>query len=229
MLEHSSLTSQISIISAFLSADIICKTVMVTLIIASIWSWTIIFYKYYHLNNIKKEINTFNKLLQSNQSVDELYGKINKNNGNSISSMLTIVLNEYKNEHNVTAGNNSNLKDRLLYTIELTKNQISEQLETYLIVLATISSTAPFIGLLGTVWGIMHSFQAIAATKNTSIAVVAPGIAEALLATAIGLFAAIPAGIFYNILTHKVSLIENKLENFIRKFYTVLCKTIDKK
>ncbi|KJV56902.1 protein TolQ [Orientia chuto str. Dubai] len=229
MLTHSPITSQTSIISAFLSADIICKIVMITLIIASIWTWAIVFYKYYHFSSIKKEINMFNQLLQSNQQIDELYSRVSKNSDNYISSMFVTVLHECKHEHNVTSDSHNNLKDRILHIIELTKNKISQQLETYLIILATISSTAPFIGLLGTVWGIMHSFQSIAATKNTSIVVVAPGIAEALLATAIGLFAAIPAGIFYNLLTHKLSLIEGQLENFIRKFYTVLCKTIDKK
>ncbi len=221
---------KMSVVSTILASDVIGKTIMLMLIFASIWTWAIILYKHYHLNKVNKKMISFEQTFWSSQLIEQLYDKISKNVDNLISAVLVAALNEYRRERHVDKNNlllNLGLKDRILHSMHFVRNRELEKLESNIVILAIIGSASPFVGLLGTVWGIMHSFQSIAVTKNTGLAVVAPGIAEALLATAIGLFAAIPAVIFYNLLTTKLSLIENKIDSFISEFYTILSRIID--
>lgn len=228
MLEKSLVSSQQSVISTFVSSDIVCQAVIILLIMASVWTWATILYKYYYFCKIKKELKVFRKLISSPITIEQIHKEVGLNPGKTLLPILTTAFGEYRqNQNKHSDQQRNNLKDRMLYAMQLTRNQISEKLESYITSLAIISSAAPFIGLLGTVWGIMHSFQMIASSKNTSISIVAPGITEALIATAFGLFAAIPAGIFYNLLTKKLNSMENKIDNFSGHLYLMICKSMD--
>ena len=219
-----------SIFSLIASADIVSKSVMLLLIIVSIWSWTIIFDKTLRLIKIKKKITAFESVFWSGQILDQLYENIKNAVDNPLAAIFVGAMHECKR------GNRKNQtdsllkigqKERILQSMHLIRDRELEKLETNLTFLATVGSSATFIGLFGTVWGIMHSFQSIAASKNTSLAVVAPGIAEALLATAIGLLAAIPAVIFHSYLMNKVISISNKMDDFVGELNTLLSRAID--
>ncbi|WPY01305.1 Tol-Pal system subunit TolQ [Candidatus Trichorickettsia mobilis] len=219
-----------SIFSLIASADLVSKSVMLLLIIVSIWSWTIIFDKTLRLTKIKKKIAAFESVFWSGQILDQLYENIKNAVDNPLAAIFVGAMHECKR------GNRKNQtdsflkigqKERILQSMHLIRDRELEKLETNLTFLATVGSSATFIGLFGTVWGIMHSFQSIAASKNTSLAVVAPGIAEALLATAIGLLAAIPAVIFHSYLMNKVISINNKMDDFVGELNTLLSRAID--
>jgi biopolymer transport protein TolQ len=224
--------NQMSIFHLITSADIVGKSVMFLLFLLSIWSWAILFDKYIKYKNLKKKIQKFESLFWSGQVLDHLYEKIRLKADHPLSQIFVAAINEWKRDtdrkiEKYNTGLRIGLKDRIMQTMELIRNREVEKLEEGLSFLATVGSSAPFIGLFGTVWGIMHSFQSIAASKNTTLAVVAPGIAEALLATAIGLFAAIPAVIFYNYLVSQLNSLSNKIDDFISELYTLLSRAID--
>jgi biopolymer transport protein TolQ len=218
-----------SIFSLISSTDIIGKSVMLILVIASIWAWAIIIDKIIHLVQIKKKIAIFEATFWSGAVLDQLYESIKRSINNPLAAVFVAAMNECKrfSSKNLTDPLKASHKDRIIQTMYLIKNREVERLEQNLSFLATVASSTPFIGLFGTVWGIMHSFQSIAASKNTSLAVVAPGIAEALLATAIGLFAAIPAVIFYNYLSSQIMKLNNKIDDFIIELSSVLSRAID--
>ena len=219
----------LSIMTLILSADPVGKLVILILVLASIWSWGIIINKLINFNGIRSKMFRFENLFWSGQVLDDLYEKVKKSIDNPLSSVFVNALNECK-KHKSTPKSDSlkiGYKDRVIQAMYLAKNREMERLESKLSFLATVGSSAPFIGLFGTVWGIMHSFQSIAASKNTTLAVVAPGIAEALLATAIGLFAAIPAVIFYNFLASSVDNIHNRTDDFIGELTALLTRAID--
>ncbi|QWB86410.1 Protein TolQ [Rickettsia parkeri] len=217
----------LSIFSLISSSDIIGKSVMLMLLIASIWSWAIILDKIFKLVQVQKSMRAFENVFWSGGVLEQLYESIKRNN--PLALIFVSAMDECKSlsTKGLSEGLKNNHKERITGAMYLAQNREVEKLEKNLNFLATVGSSAPFVGLFGTVWGIMHSFQSIATSKNTSLAVVAPGIAEALLATAIGLFAAIPAVIFYNYLISRITLINNKIEDFISELNSILSKAID--
>lgn len=212
------------------SADLVGKSVILTLVLASIVSWAIIIDKYYRYNNIRSKMQVFENLFWSGQVLDMLYEKIKSNIDNPMSGVFVAAMNECK-RHDASRNKDSSikigLKERISQAMSLVRNREADKLEKNLGFLATVGSSATFIGILGTVLGIMHSFESIAASNNTSLAVVAPGIAESLLTTAIGLIAAIPAMIFYNFLSVQSNNILNKIEDFSYELHTILTRAID--
>jgi biopolymer transport protein TolQ len=222
----------LSIFSMISSADMMAKIVMLILIMASIWSWTIIFEKLISLRKTKKKINEFEAFFWSGQVLDQLYEAAKKKvDNNPLSAIFICAMNECKRSDTKRSATDGLLKigqkDRIFQGMNLVRDREIEKLEKNLGFLAIVGSNALFVGLFGTVWGIMHSFQSIAASKNTTLAVVAPGIAEALLATAIGLIAAVPCVIFYTHLVSQVNSISNKMDDFIGELNTILSRAID--
>ncbi|AJQ51683.1 MAG: protein TolQ [Rickettsia conorii subsp. raoultii] len=219
----------LSIFSLISSSDIIGKSVMLMLLIASIWSWAIIWDKIFKLVQVQKSMRAFENVFWSGGVLEQLYESIKRSVNNPLALIFVSAMDECKSlsTKGLSEGLKNNHKERITGAMYLAQNREVEKLEKNLSFLATVGSSAPFVGLFGTVWGIMHSFQSIATSKNTSLAVVAPGIAEALLATAIGLFAAIPAVIFYNYLISRINLINNKIEDFISELNSILSKAID--
>lgn len=225
--------SDLSIIGLISGADIVVKLVLLMLLMASVWSWAIIIDKHLLLNKVKQQISKFEKVFWSGQLLDQLYEKLKKRTSNPLAAVFVAAMDERtrqrQNKGQKTLSYLSiGLKDRIAQVMDVAKNQGMEELEKNLSFLAVVGSTSPFIGLFGTVWGIMNSFQAIAAMKNATIAVVAPGIAEALFATAVGLVAAIPAVIFYNFLSSQINDINNKVESFSSELHSLLSQEIDK-
>ena len=223
-----STTTDMSMWSLVMSSDFIGKAVILMLICASIWSWAIIIHKLRLFYATKNKMRHFENLFLSGAMLDDLYASIMQKNDNPLASIFLNTVNEHKKK--AIQSNDimrTNHKERLLNIMHLIRNREMDRLESSLGFLATVGSSAPFIGLFGTVWGIMHSFQSIAVSKNTTLAVVAPGIAEALLATAIGLFVAIPATIFYNYLSSDIDNINNKIDDFIMQLNNLLSRSID--
>jgi len=219
----------LSIFSLISSSDIIGKSVMLMLLIASIWSWAIILDKIFKLAQVQRRMKSFENVFWSGGVLEQLYESIKRSVNNPLALIFVSAMDECKslNTKGLSGALKNNHKERITSAMYLAQNREVEKLEKNLSFLATVGSSAPFVGLFGTVWGIMHSFQSIATSKNTSLAVVAPGIAEALLATAIGLFAAIPAVIFYNYLISRITLINNKIEDFSSELNSILSKAID--
>jgi biopolymer transport protein TolQ len=212
-----------SIFAIISEADVVVQAVVLMLLLASIWSWTIILNKMFRLRFIKKRNKKFFKLFDSKSSFGDIVESIKGNVVSPIEYIFISTINDikhYKPEETgqLSVERRADMKSRLKTTMVYSKNKHMNKLENDLGYLATIASVSPFIGLFGTVWGIMQSFQAIAFSKNTSLAVVAPGIAEALFATALGLVAAIPALMFYNILLGKVTALESETDDFLVKF-----------
>ncbi len=227
--------TDLSIINLILSADLVGKLVVVILIIASIWSWGIIIHKLISFARVRAKMTSFENLFWSGQVLDDLYEKVKKSIDNPLSSVFVNALNECK-KHKISANTSKSdslkigYKDRVVQSMYLAKNREMEHLESKLNFLATVGSSAPFIGLFGTAWGIMrvmHSLHSVASAKNVSLAAIAPGISEALFATAIGLFAAIPAVIFYNFLASSVDNIHNRVDDFIGELTALLTRAID--
>lgn len=209
-------------------ADITVKLVMLLLLLASLWSWAIIFDKFNSFAKMRAKMAKFEGAFRGNNLLDGLYDRINKKpNDNPLSEMFVAAMSEIrygvlKDVRNPSNELIENCRGRIYHTVNRIKHRSLERMEKDLIFLATVGSASPFIGLFGTVWGIVNSFQAIGASKNTSLAVVAPGIAEALIATAMGLFAAIPAVIFYNFFSNQIRLSSSKLEDFQGELITIL-------
>jgi biopolymer transport protein TolQ len=221
-----------SIVSMFLRADIIVKAVMTLLLLASLWSWTIIFNKWVTLSNLRRKARRFEKLFWSGQSLDELYQQYAARNDHPLSAMFIAGLREWRRAFEAGAPRESMLggvKDRIDKAMSVTILRETDGVEKNLGILATIGSVSPFVGLFGTVWGIMNSFSAIAARHDTTLAVVAPGIAEALFATAMGLLAAIPAVIFYNRFVADIGRYVNQLDAFADEFSAILSRQLDEK
>jgi biopolymer transport protein TolQ len=209
-------------------ADIVVKFVMALLMFASLWCWTIIFDKWNYFKGVKYRGGKFDKAYRSTRSFASLFEKMDKKEpGSPMAAMFVAGVIEVKNSYpssgkKVSAEEIEIFKEKLLNAVYRVKHIAVERMEKNLIFLATVGSAAPFVGLFGTVWGIVNSFQAIAATKNTTLAVVAPGIAEALLATAIGLFAAIPAVIFYNFFSNEIRQASGRLDDYANELVTTL-------
>jgi biopolymer transport protein TolQ len=216
-----------SFLGLFLMAHPVVKFVMIGLILASVWSWAIIFEKLIAFRRARVEADKFEQMFWSGQSLDELYGSLSRGRTIALAALFVAAMREWKRsvEGNIRALGGIQL--RVEKVMDVTISREMERLERRLLFLATVGSTAPFIGLFGTVWGIMASFQAIAVSKNTSLAVVAPGIAEALFATAIGLVAAIPAVIFYNKFAADSARLGQRLEAFADEFSAIVSRQID--
>jgi biopolymer transport protein TolQ len=221
-----------SIVDAFLRADYVVKAVMILLLLASLWSWTIIFNKLATLANLRRKAKKFEKQFWSGQSLDELYQNFASRNDHPLSAMFIAGLREWRRAFDGGAPRESQIggiKDRIEKAMSVTILREVDGIEKNLGLLATIGSVSPFVGLFGTVWGIMNSFSAIAARHDTTLAVVAPGIAEALFATAMGLLAAIPAVIFYNRFVADIGRYVNQLDAFADEFSAILSRQLDEK
>lgn len=222
--------TDVSIWHLISSADIIGKSVMLILVVASIISWAIIISKYRSYKSIKKKMSGFEDLFWSGQVLDLLYDRVKKSIDNPMAAVFVAAFEECRRQDKSKVKEASlkvGLKERIGQAMYLVRNRENDKLEENLGFLATVGSSATFVGVFGTVCGIMHSFQSIAGSNNTSLAVVAPGIAEALLATAIGLIAAIPAMVSYNFLASKVNSISGRVEDFSYELHTLLSRAID--
>ncbi|MCD2183183.1 protein TolQ [Rhizobium sp. TRM96647] len=222
-------TADVSLWSLFMQAGLVVKLVMVGLIAASIWTWAIVVDKTLAFNKARRQLDSFEQVFWSGQSLEELYRTLSDRQTSGMSAMFVAAMREWKKSFERGARSPIGLQMRIDRAMDVTLARESEALEARLGSLATIGSAGPFIGLFGTVVGIMTSFQAIAGSKSTNLAVVAPGIAEALLATAIGLLAAIPAVIAYNKFTADAGKITARMEGFADEFSAILSRQIDEK
>ncbi len=221
----------LSMIGLFMQADLVVKAVMLVLIFASVWSWAIIFEKRRTLKVLNSRANKFEDSFWSGEPLDKLYQRVKKGKQDPLIKTFAAGMEEWQN--GVAGGIPStetvqaSLKQRVERAMAVTINREMANLERGMTFLASIGSTATFIGLFGTVWGIMNSFSAIAGTQNTSLVVVAPGIAEALFATAVGLIAAIPAVLAYNIFTTGLARYADRLDAFTSDFAAILSRHLD--
>jgi biopolymer transport protein TolQ len=222
-------SSDLSLFSLFWQAHWIVKCVMVGLIGCSVWVWAIAIDKTVLFTRMRRTMDRFETAFWSGQSLDELYTSISARPSHSMAALFVAAMREWKRSLEGQARSFAGLQMRIEKVMDVTISREIERLERRLLVLATVGSAGPFIGLFGTVWGIMTSFQSIAASKNTSLAIVAPGIAEALFATAIGLVAAIPATIFYNKFASEVNKQAQRLEGFADEFAAILSRQIDER
>jgi biopolymer transport protein TolQ len=218
--------AEISPWALFIQADLVVKAVMLGLLAASIWSWAIIFNRSRVLRHINAEAQKFEDWFWKADSLDSLYDPASKATHPS-ARLFVAGMNEWRRTLSRPRFDREGLRVRLASVTSVTIGREIDTLGDKLNILATIGSVAPFVGLFGTVWGIMRSFSAIAASQNTTLAVVAPGIAEALFATAIGLFAAIPAVIGYNRLLHSIGRLEARLGAFAEEFQGLLGRQLD--
>lgn len=220
---------QLSIWALFWQAGWVVKLVMIGLLCASIWTWAIVIDKLVAYARMRVSLNRFEQVFWSGQSLEDLYRTLADRKTSGMGSIFVAAMREWKKSFEKGAKSPLGLQTRIDKAMDLALTREMERLEGRLGFLATIGSAAPFIGLFGTVVGIMTSFQAIAGSKSTNLAVVAPGIAEALLATAIGLLAAIPAVIAYNKLSSDAGKIAMRMEGFADEFSAILSRQIDEK
>jgi biopolymer transport protein TolQ len=220
---------ELSLLALFMQAHIVVKTVIVGLLLASVWTWAIIVNKILLYSRTRRAMDRFEKVFWSGQSLEELYRSLSGRTPTSMAAVFVAAMREWKRSFEAGARSPLGLQTRIDKVLDVTIDRETERLERSLLFLATVGSSAPFIGLFGTVWGIMTSFQAIAASRNTALAVVAPGIAEALLATALGLLAAIPAVVAYNKLSSDAGKIGQRMEGFADEFSAILSRQVDER
>jgi biopolymer transport protein TolQ len=217
----------------FLQSDVIVKIVIILLVIASFWSWTIIFNKVMRLRRLRARAKQFEESFWSGGSLEDLFDRIGDRPPDPMSSVFVAAMREWRRSAaKGLLGSNefkASLRERIERVMDITLGREMEQLERHMVYLASVGSSAPFVGLFGTVWGIMNSFAGIAASKNTSLAVVAPGIAEALFATALGLVAAIPAVLAYNKLSGDIGRYGHRLESFAGEFNAILSRQLEER
>ena len=210
-------SADFSILNLFLRADIIVKSVMILLVASSIYSWAIIIEKYRLFKKINQSSEEFENKFWKSRSAESFYNNLPQDMDDPMANVFKDTMQVI-----IKSKSKSNLSNRLESMLEVNIEKQLNVIEKNFTFLATVGSTAPFIGLFGTVWGIMNSFQSIAISRNTSLAIVAPGIAEALFATALGLLAAIPAVIAYNKFNNDTIKYTQKLENFSKRFLTII-------
>jgi biopolymer transport protein TolQ len=217
----------------FMKADVVVKAVMGVLLLASLWSWAIIIGKWMRIGRVRAQAEKFEQVFWSGRSLDDVYQSLQaRSEHNPMANVFVAAMREWKRSFEtgpVSSGLLPSMKDRINKVMNVTIGREITRLESSLGFLATVGVNATFIGLFGTVWGIMNSFRSIAASQNTTLAVVAPGIAEALFATAIGLLAAIPASIAYNHFATSVGRIAARLEGFSDEFAAILSRQLDEK
>ena len=222
-----------SILALFLRADVVVKAVIVILFFASIWCWAIIFEKVLGLRRLNARAADFESAFWSGSSLDELYDRIGARPGDPMSAVFVTAMQEWR--RSLAKGLTQNesarasLQERIERVMQIATVRELDRAERNMTFLASTGATAPFIGLFGTVWGIMNSFQSIALSKNTSLVVVAPGIAEALFATALGLLAAIPAVVAYNKLSKDLTRYAERLDSFAGEFSAILSRQMEEK
>ncbi len=216
----------LSIWGMFLQSDWVVKLVMLALLVASVWVWAIVFEKVGSLRRINRAADAFEDRFWSGGSLEELFAEEGEKPRHPIAAVFGAAMREWQRSLRVVGADmsRSSVRDRVERAMSVTIAREMERQERWMIFLASVGSTAPFIGLFGTVWGIMHSFSAIAAMHNTNLAVVAPGIAEALFATAIGLVAAIPAVLAYNKISTDLARFAARLEGFGTEFGAILSR-----
>ena len=217
--------------SLFLRADLVVKAVIFVLLAASIWAWAVIFEKVMSIRRLNESAASFESVFWSGNSLDDLYDRIGSQPKDPMSAIFVSAMQEWRRA--LARGISDSealrvgLQERVDRVMQITTARELERIERNMTFLASTGSTAPFIGLFGTVWGIMNSFQAIALSKNTSLAVVAPGIAEALFATALGLLAAIPAVLAYNKLSRDLDRYAGRLESFAGEFAAIMSRQLE--
>ena len=206
-----------TIVKLFIRADFIVKSVIVILVLASIFSWALIIDKYRTFKKINLSTNAFEEKFWKAKSAESFYNNLPVNSDDPLTKIFRSGMSELLK----TKSRSSN-RERVTRILEISTEEEMQLIEKYFTFLASVGSTAPFIGLFGTVWGIMNSFQSIAISRNTSLAIVAPGIAEALFATALGLLAAIPAVVSYNKFNSDSKKYLRKIENFSKRFLSII-------
>ena len=225
--------ADLTIVGLFMQADVVVKIVILILVLASFWTWAIIFDKVIRIRRLTNQADKFEESFWSGGSLEELFDRISNRPPDPMSAIFVAAMREWRRSAAKgllgTDQLRTNLQDRIERVMDITFGRELEQLERHLVYLASVGSSAPFIGLFGTVWGIMNSFASIAAAKNTTLAVVAPGIAEALFATALGLVAAIPAVLAYNKLSGDISRYGHRLEAFSGEFGAILSRQLEEK
>ena len=210
-------SADFSLINLFIRADIIVKSVIILLIVCSVYSWAVIIEKFRLFKKINQSSDEFEKKFWNSKSAESMYNSLPSNAEDPMALVFKASM-----EAALKTRSKSNLNEKLSNMLEINIEKQMSKIEKSYTFLATVGSTAPFIGLFGTVWGIMNSFQSIAISRNTSLAIVAPGIAEALFATALGLLAAIPAVVAYNKFNNDAKKYSQKLENFSKRFLTII-------
>ena len=229
-MELSTSASTASIFEIVLGAPLVVKFVMALLVFLSIWTWAIIVSKILLISRATREAAAFESSFWSGGNLDELYEKVGQNPKDPMQAVFAAGMREWRRTPaGLPSGSALSIAQRIDRAMMLTVARELGRMETQMIVLASIGTAAPFIGLFGTVWGVMNSFLGIAAAGNTTLAVVAPGIAEALLATALGLVAAIPASIAYNSFTTDLARYAGRLEDFSGEFGTILARQLEVK
>jgi biopolymer transport protein TolQ len=229
ILSESGGSSDVSILGLFQAADWVVKGVMLGLLACSIWVWAIAVEKFVLYRRTRNSMDRFEKTFWSGQSLEELYRTVSTRPSHSMAALFVAAMREWKRSFEGHVRSFAGLQMRIEKVMDVTIAREIERLEQRLLVLATVGSAGPFVGLFGTIWGIMTSFQSIAGSKSTSLAVVAPGIAQALFATATGLVAAIPATIFYNKFVSEVNKQSQRLEGFADEFAAILSRQIDER
>jgi biopolymer transport protein TolQ len=225
--------ADLSLLGLFMQADIVVKVVMLILLFASFWSWAIIFEKAMRLKRLNGRAGQFEESFWSGGSLEELFDRISNRPTDPMASIFVAAMREWRRSASkgllVSDQLRAGLQQRIDRVMQITLGREMEQVERQMVFLASVGAAAPFVGLFGTVWGIMNSFASIAASKNTSLAVVAPGIAEALFATALGLVAAIPAVLAYNKLSNDLGRYALKLDTFAGEFGAILSRQLEEK
>ena len=212
-------STDFSITQLFLRADFVVKSVIIILIAASVYSWALIFEKYRLFKRIEKSTSSFEDKFWKSRSAESFYNSFTNKEKDPLASIFQAAMNELIKTKSKSSSVQTNRVSRVL---EISADNEINSIEKHFIFLATVGSTAPFIGLFGTVWGIMNAFQSIAISRNTSLAIVAPGIAEALFATALGLLAAVPAVIAYNKFNSDSRKYSGRIENFSKRFISII-------
>jgi biopolymer transport protein TolQ len=226
-----SVSHDLSVWGLFMQADIIVKTVMLVLLASSVWSWAIIFDKWISFRSLNNKAGKFESAFWSGEALEKLFKRVQNKPADPMARIFCAGMNEWKLSSENTSRFDGDLRAGLQQRIDRAMaTAISREvstLERYMSFLATVGSTAPFVGLFGTVWGIMNSFAAIAGSQNTSLAVVAPGIAEALFATAVGLVAAIPAVVAYNKFSTDLGRFQDRMDAFSAEFSAILGRHLE--
>ena len=218
--------SHLSLWSLFLEADVVVKLVMLGLLGASIWVWAVVFEKWSSLRRVNKAADQFEDRFWSGGSLDDLFDQEGGSPSHPMASVFAAAMGEWRRSMRVAGADiaHTSVRERIDRAITVTAQREMDRLERWMVFLASVGATAPFVGLFGTVWGIMRSFSAIAAMQTTNLAVVAPGIAEALFATAIGLVAAIPAVLAYNQISNSLSRFAARMDAFGSEFSAILSR-----
>ena len=228
---HAAIGGEFSLFNLFMAAGVVVKSVMVILVLASVWSWAVMFDKSMAYGRLRRKANKFEDQFWSGKPLDDLYRKMGDRQDHPMARVFAAAMEEWGRSKDIgkTEALVIGAKDRIDKVLNVTVARELEKAESNLGVLATIGSAAPFVGLFGTVWGIMNAFQAIAITQDTNLAVVAPGIAEALFATALGLFAAIPAVVGYNRYSAALNSYAVRLQGFADEFSAILSRQLDER